>query len=87
MEFGRGMVLLITQEGKLFDQARIDRVEETGNGRILHVASTITTDYRRYNINELCDEETWEVFCVDPYMEAAPSMRHHMRRVLLEVVR
>ena len=61
MEFDDARYLLITQNGQLFDRARLKRVEETGNGRILHMTSTVRTERVNYMIGEVRDDK-WEVF-------------------------
>ena len=61
MEFGIGQILLVGKEGKFFDRVRIDEVEETGDGRILHGISTVRTQKPNYKIGEVRDEK-WEVF-------------------------
>ena len=65
MEFQLGQCLIISQKGKFFDKARIDWVEETGNGRILHVVSTVRDKNKKYKIGEVKDE-TWQVLFTDP---------------------
>lgn len=53
MEFKQGRCLLITQSGRLFDRARIERITETGDGRILHLVScSLCTELLRYKIGE-----------------------------------
>jgi len=52
MEFKRTDRLLITRGGILFDQARIRFVEETGDGRILHLVSVHRDPNTHYAIGE-----------------------------------
>lgn len=88
MEFKPNQVLLITQRGKFFDQARIDWIGETGDARILCVTSTVRDEIdenKTYKIGEVRDE-TWEVFFLCSLEEA--KLHHDAREALtLEIVR
>ena len=85
MEFGIGQILLVGKEGKFFDRVRIDEVEETGDGRILHVISTARTQKPNYKIGEVRDEK-WEVISGN-LLENARRRRNPERATLtLEIV-
>jgi len=85
MEFGVGNVLLVTREGQLFDRARIAWVEETGDGRILHVVSTMRTTNSEYWIGEVRDE-TWEVLSLNSLSDAKQCFNPKLPTLTLEII-
>lgn len=85
MEFARNQTLLITQEGKLFDQVRVYFVEETGDARILHVISTIHTENRKYKIGEVRDE-TWALLTTDSLPDVRQNYNPEQPTLTLEIV-
>ncbi|OGZ05444.1 MAG: hypothetical protein A3C93_01090 [Candidatus Lloydbacteria bacterium RIFCSPHIGHO2_02_FULL_54_17] len=86
MEFRIGQVLLVTIEGRFYDQARIDGIEETGDGRVLHMVSTVRDSEKEYKIGEMRDE-VWEVFYIDSLEEARFNYSTALTPLTLEVVR
>lgn len=86
VEFHIGQVLLITIGGKFYDQARIEWIAETGDGRVLHMVSHVDDEKQRYKIGEMRDE-VWEVFYIDSLEEARANYRTTVSPLTLEVVR
>ncbi len=86
MEFHIGQVLLVTIEGKFYDQARIEWIEETGDGRVLHMVSHVDDEKHRYKIGEMKDE-VWEVFYIDSLEEARRNYSTALTPLTLEIVR
>ena len=87
MEFDDARYLLITQNGQLFDRARLKRVEETGNGRVLHGVSTLRHKEKEYQIGEVdLEKETWQVILAHTPEDEKLRYRPNYPTLTLEII-